>query len=57
MTISEVIREVQRMIGDSSGEIVSKEFLLQCINEEAQRVAARYRTSSGSATRRPRSRT
>lgn len=42
MTISEVIREVQRMIGDSAGEIVSKEFLLQCINEEAQRVAARY---------------
>lgn len=42
MTISQVIREVQRMIGDSAGEVVSKEFLLQCINEEAQRVSARY---------------
>jgi hypothetical protein len=42
MTIQQVIREVQRMIGDSSGAIVSKEFLLQMINEEAQRVSARF---------------
>lgn len=42
MTAQAMMREVLRMVGNPAGNIVSKEFLLLCINEEAQRVAARF---------------
>lgn len=42
MTIQAFMREVLRMLGDSDGSLVSKEFVMQSINEEARYVLARF---------------
>lgn len=42
MTIQALMREVQRIIGDEAGSIVSKELLLILINAEVQRVGSMW---------------
>ena len=42
MTIQSFMREIARMLGDSDGSLVSKEFIMQSINEEARYVLAKF---------------
>lgn len=42
MTIQSMMREVLRMVGDPDGSTVSKEFILQAINNESKIVCAKF---------------